>query len=64
MKNYIFIIFIALVLSACSTKIDNSIQESNIKDVSELIAQLAQKEKEKNDIIKELEQCNATKKVE
>lgn len=64
MKNYIFIIFIALVLSACSTKVDNSIQESNIKDVSELIAQLAQKEKEKNDIIKELEQCNATKKVE
>ncbi|QKF58223.1 lipoprotein [Aliarcobacter lanthieri] len=64
MKNYIFIIFLTVFLSACSTKIDRSIEQSNVQDVSELILQLAEKEKEINDIIKELEQCNATKKRE
>ncbi|WP_026802905.1 hypothetical protein [Aliarcobacter lanthieri] len=64
MKNYIFIIFLTVFFSACSTKIDRSIEQSNVQDVSELILQLAEKEKEINDIIKELEQCNATKKRE
>ncbi|WP_418184624.1 hypothetical protein ACNSOS_06395 [Aliarcobacter vitoriensis] len=64
MKNYMFIIFFVAFFSACSTKIDRSIEQSNVKDVSELILQLAEQEKKINDIIKDLEQCNATKKKE
>lgn len=64
MKPYILVIFLTLFFSACSTKVDNSINKSNVQDVSDLISQLAQKDKEINDIIKELEQCNATKKPE
>ncbi len=67
MKKYLFIIllsFFSILFSACSTKIDESIDNSNISDVATLLEQLAQKEKEINDIIKELEQCEATKKRE
>lgn len=67
MNKYIFLIllsFFSIFLTACTTKIDKSIDNSNIADVSALLTQLAQKEKEMNDIIKELEQCGATKKIE
>lgn len=64
MKKYMFLILLSLfsiIFTACSTKIDNSISNSNQADISNLLDQLAQKEKEINDIIKELEQCGATK---
>lgn len=65
MKKYIFLILLtifSLLFTACSTKIDESIDNSNTADISNLLDQLAQKEKDINDIIKELEQCGATKK--
>lgn len=64
MKKYIFLILLtifSLLFTACSTKIDESIDNSNTADISNLLDQLAQKEKDINDIIKELEQCGATK---
>ncbi|PRM92798.1 hypothetical protein CJ672_00490 [Arcobacter cryaerophilus gv. occultus] len=67
MKKYIFLILLSLFsifFTACSTKIDDSISNSNQDDISNLLDQLAQKEKEINDIIKELEQCGATKQKE
>jgi len=63
MKNYILIIFLIIFLSACSTtKVDKSITQSNIQDVSVLILKLAQKEKELSDTIKKLEECQNNKK--
>ena len=67
MKKYMFLILLSLfpiIFTACSTKIDDSISNSTQVDISNLLDQLAQKEKEINDIIKELEQCEATKKIE
>ena len=67
MKKHMFLILLSLfsiLFSACSTKIDDSISKSNEADISNLLDQLAQKEKEINDIIKELEQCGATKQKE
>ncbi|RXI28169.1 hypothetical protein CRU87_02860 [Aliarcobacter trophiarum LMG 25534] len=67
MKKPIFIILLSLfsiLFTACATKIDETIEKSNVSDISLLLEQLAQKEKEINDIIKELEQCEATKKRE
>ena len=67
MKKHIFLILLSLfsiLFTACSTKIDDSISKSNEADISNLLDQLAQKEKEINDIIKELEQCGATKQKE
>lgn len=67
MKKYIFLILLSLFsifFTACSTKIDESIDNSNTADISTLLDQLAQKDKEINDIIKELEQCGATKQKE
>ncbi|MGJ0319423.1 hypothetical protein [Aliarcobacter cryaerophilus] len=64
MKKNIFLILLSLfsiLFTACSTKVDKDINSSNVEDVSALLEQLAQKEKEINDIIKELEQCGATK---
>ena len=66
MKKYMFLIllslFFSIIFTACSTKIDDSINNSNQVDISNLLDQLAhKKEKEINDIIKELEQCGATK---
>jgi len=63
MKSYIFIIFSAIFLCACSTtKVDKSIAQSNIQDISELILKLTQKEKELSDTIKKLEECQNSKK--
>jgi len=63
MKSYLFIIFSIFFLCACSTtKVDKSIEQSNIQDVSALILKLAQKEKELSDIIKKLEECQSSKK--
>ena len=67
MKKHMFLILLSLfsiICTACSTKIDDSINNSNQADISNLLDQLAQKEKEINDIIKELEQCGATKQKE
>ena len=67
MKKYMFIILLSLfsiLFTSCSTKIDDSISNSTQVDISNLLDQLAQKEKEINDIIKELEQCGATKQKE
>lgn len=67
MKKHMFLILLSLfsiLFTACSTKIDDSISKSNEADISNLLDQLAQKEKELNDIIKELEQCGATKQKE
>jgi len=63
MKSYLLIIFSIIFLCACSiTKVDKSIEQSNIQDVSELILKLAQKEKELSDTIKKLEECQNSKK--
>ncbi|HKM19454.1 MAG TPA: hypothetical protein VJY14_05270 [Aliarcobacter sp.] len=65
MKKYMFLILLSLfsiIFTACSTKINESIDNSNQADISTLLEQLIQKDKEINDIIKELEQCGATKK--
>ena len=64
MKKYIFLILLSLfsiLFTSCSTKIDDSINNSNQADISNLLDQLAQKENEINEIIKEHEQCGATK---
>jgi len=63
MKGYPFIIFSIIFLCACSTtKVDKSIVQSNIQDVSVLILKLAQKEKELSDTIKKLEKCQNSQK--
>ena len=67
MKKHMFLILLSLfsiLFTACSTKIDDSISKSNEADISNLLEQKEQKEKEINDIIKELEQCGATKQKE
>ena len=67
MKKHMFLILLSLfsiLFTARRKKIDDSISKSNEADISNLLDQLAQKEKEINDIIKELEQCGATKQKE
>ena len=57
MKKHMFLILLSLfsiLFTSCSTKIDDSISKSNEADISNLLDQLAQKEKEINDIIKDL----------
>lgn len=62
MKPYILVPLLVLFLSACSTKVKESIEKSNTQDVANLIQQLIKKEKELHNIKKELEQCQMKQK--
>ena len=62
MKNYLLLSIFILLFSACATKVDKTIQSSNTDDSAYFLQLLSAKEKEINDIIKELEECKATKK--
>lgn len=62
MKNYLLLSIFILFFSACATKVDKTIQSSNTDDSAYFLQLLSAKEKEINDIIKELEECKATKK--
>lgn len=54
-------IFLLLSFSACSTKSENEIVDSGNKDVSELLKTLIQKEKEINELNRQLEECKKAK---
>jgi len=64
MNKYILFMVTLIFFTACTTKIEQNIKESKQEDVSKLIEQLAQKEKELNDISKKLERCEINKKTQ
>ena len=55
------VIFLFFSFSACSTKSENDIVDSGNKDVSELLKTLIQKEKEINELNRQLEECKKSK---
>ncbi|QKF74306.1 hypothetical protein AFAEC_2161 [Aliarcobacter faecis] len=61
MKNYIFLLFFTLLFSACSTKVEQSVDKSNSQDVTELLKTLIKKEKEINSLKVELDECKEKK---
>ena len=48
-------------LTSCSTKAENDVINSGSKDVSDLLRTLIQKEKEINELNKQLEACKQSK---
>lgn len=61
MRNYLFLIFFTILFTACSTKVEQSVDKSNSQDVTELLRLLIQKEKEINTLKLELEECKEKK---
>ena len=61
MRDYLFLIFFTILFTACSTKVEQSVDKSNSQDVTELIRILIQKEKEINELNKKLEICESKK---
>lgn len=57
MKNYLFLSLFVLFLTACSSKVQDSVTRSTIEDNTYLIEKLIQKEKEINELNKKLEEC-------
>ena len=55
------VIFLFFSFSACSTKSESDIVDSGNKDVSELLKTLIQKEKEINELNRQLEECKKAK---
>lgn len=62
MKNYLILPIFILFFSSCATKVDKTIKSSNNEDAAYFLQLLSTKEKEINEIIKELEECKANKK--
>lgn len=58
---FILALFISLNLTACSSKTQTDVIDSNSKDISELLRTLIQKEKEINELNKKLEDCQNSK---
>ena len=54
-------LFLSIVLSACASKAQTDVIDSNSKDISELLKTLIQKEKEINELNKKLENCKEQK---
>jgi len=64
MKKYTLLIialFLTFSFTACSSKAQTDVIDSNSKDISELLRTLIQKEKEINELNKKLEDCKNTK---
>lgn len=61
MKKYLYLIIFTILFSACSTKVEQSVDKSNSQDVAELLRLLIQKEKEINKLKLELEECKERK---
>lgn len=60
MKKLLFIIttiFMTTFFTACSSKSQNDVLNSSKQDVSDLLSQLIEKEKEINKLTKQLEEC-------
>ena len=60
MKKLLFIIttiFITTFFTACSSKSQTDVLNSSKQDVSDLLSQLIEKEKEINKLTKQLEEC-------
>ncbi|MGA1931709.1 hypothetical protein ACH5BF_03180 [Arcobacter sp. YIC-464] len=65
MKKLLFTIFtitFTLFFTACSSKSQTDVLNSSKQDVSDLLSQLIEKEKEINRLTKELEACKAASK--
>jgi len=54
-------LFLILNLTACSSKTETDVINSGSKDVSDLLRTLIQKEKEINELNKQLETCKQSK---
>ena len=54
-------LFLSIVLSACASKAQTDVIDSDSKDISELLKTLIQKEKEINELNKKLELCKEKK---
>jgi hypothetical protein len=54
-------LFLILSLTACSSKTETDVINSGSKDVSDLLRTLIQKEKEINELNKQLEACKQSK---
>ena len=61
MKNYLFLLILTIFLTACSTKVEESVDKSNSQDVKELLRLLIQKEKEINNLKLELDEYKEKK---
>ena len=61
MKYYLFLLIFTIFFTACSTKVEQSVDKSNSQDVTELLRLLIQKEKEINNLKIELEECKEKK---
>jgi sensor histidine kinase YesM len=58
---FILALFISLNFTACTSKTQTDVIDSNSKDISELLRALIQKEKEINELNKKLEDCQNSK---
>uniref|UniRef100_UPI00404874EB hypothetical protein n=1 Tax=Aliarcobacter sp. TaxID=2321116 RepID=UPI00404874EB len=58
---FILALFISLNFTACTSKTQTDVIDSNSKDISELLRTLIQKEKEINELNKKLEDCQNSK---
>ena len=61
MRNYLLLVFFTILFTACSTKVEQSVDKSNSQDVTELIRILIQKEKDINALKLELEEFKEKK---
>jgi len=63
LKYTITLLFISSLFTACSSKAQNEVINSNKEDVSELLKTLIKKEQEVNSLNQELEDCKKLKDV-
>ena len=61
-KIILIAIFLILNFTACSSKVQTDVIDSNKKDISELLSNLIKKEKEINKLTQELEDCKKQQK--
>lgn len=62
LKLTISIIFISILFTACSSKVQTHVVESNKDDISKLLKTLIEKEKEINKLNQNLEECKKEEK--
>lgn len=58
-KTSIFVLLLSLFLISCSTKNESYVATSQNEDISELLQKVINKEKEINELKKQLEQCQS-----
>lgn len=61
LKLTLSVLFTSILLTACSSKVQTRVVESNKEDVSELLKKLIQKEQEINKLNQTLEDCKEIK---